>query len=200
MRFAFLFMIIVLFPIEATAVEAPPAQVHLDATKVLRGQFLQQFQMKGAEQPMQSTGHFVVTPAYGLIWNIEQPFPTATIITPNGATQNIGGLILKLPTKNLRHLYDMVGGALAGDWSNLEQDFIITPGGDAHHWQMVLTPRQTGKAALSYARITVTGGKFVENIVMTKADGTNDQLSFGGEVLGGMPLSGQEVAYFGHQQ
>ncbi|MGB9151595.1 MAG: outer membrane lipoprotein carrier protein LolA [Alphaproteobacteria bacterium] len=196
MRFALLILALVLFPFAAQATEAPSGQIHIDAQKVLRGQFVALLQMKGATAPMQSTGHFVVAPGHGLIWNIEQPFPTSTVVTPNGATQNIGGMVMKLPAKNLRHLYEMVGGALAGDWSGLEQDYVLTPSGDEHHWHMLLVPRQTDKPKLSYARIMVSGGKFVENIAMVKADGTYDTFSFTDAALASTPLSAQESAVF----
>jgi len=195
-RSFFLALVLVIFPIDVWAIEAPSGQIQIDATKVLRGRFIEQHQLPGAQAPLTSSGHFIVAPARGLIWGIERPFPTTTIVTPNGAAQDIGGMAMKLPAKNLRHLYDMVGGALAGDWNGLETDFEITSSGDGRHWQMTLTPRQNDKPKLSYARITASGGPFVENIVMTKADGSYDAFNFTDPVLSQAPLAANESAVF----
>lgn len=181
-----------------SALEAPPGQIHLDDHKILRGRFVQEHQMSGVDTPVQTSGRFVVAPAYGLIWDMEQPFPTSTIITPKGATQSIAGITMKLPAKNLRHLYDMVGRALAGDWNGLENDFVIVRSSKAHHWQMLLTPVQGDKPKLAYNVITVSGNRFVENIVMTKADGSYDSFDFTDESLSSEPMPDKEAAAF-HQ-
>jgi hypothetical protein len=182
--------------VTARAFEAPAGQTVIDADKVLRGHFVEIHQTNGTQPPLQTSGHFVVAPAQGLLWYVEKPFPTLTIITPRGMAQDIGGLALKLPAKNLRHLYDMVGGALAGDWSGLESDFTITSSGTAGHWEMLLMPRQDSQNKLPYAAITISGGNFVENIAITKTDGQQDAFSFTGAALSPAPLTDKESAAF----
>jgi len=194
MRTFALILIVTCLPLIAHAMEAPAAQIPLDTSKVLRGHFTEEHQINGT--PVQSSGHFTVTPGRGLIWGIEKPFPTSTIITPSSAAQDLGGLALKLPAKNLRHLYDVIGGALQGDWSGLETDFIITSSTKGKNWQMILTPRNTDKPKLSYTTITINGSRFVETIVMTRADGATDALSFTNTVLSSSRLSSQETALF----
>lgn len=188
--------LLVLISASAFAVEAPSAQIPLASNQVLRGNFVQESQMKGLDQPLRWSGHFVVAPAHGLIWGIDKPFPTSTIVTPKGSVQQIGGVTVKLPIKNLQHLYAMVGGALIGDWSGLEKDYVITPGGDAAHWHMVLTPRQPAKSPLAYTSIVVSGARFIESIVLTKGDGNSDVLSFTDEVLDQAPLNAEETVAF----
>ena len=196
MRSFLLTLALTLLPLTAQAIEAPPAQTHIDANKVLRGNFVEDHQTNASQAPLHTSGHFVVAPAHGLIWGIEKPFPTATIITPNGAAQDLGGLAVKLPAKNLHHLYDMVGGALEGNWTELEEDFSITRNGDAHHWQMLLTPHTDEKPKLPYTAITVSGSRFVENIVMAKADGSSDAFSFTDAVLSPATLTAKESTLF----
>ena len=192
----YLLLAFTVFPFAASAIEAPPGQTRIDANSVLRGSFVQELQMNATKGPLRSSGHFVVAPARGLIWSIEKPFPTSTIITPNGAAQDFGGFAMNLPIKNLRSLYDMVGGALAGDWNGLEKDFIIKRSGNADHWKMLLTPRQPEKPKLPYAKIAISGSPFVENIVMTKTNGINDTLDFMDEVLSPAELTPTESAVF----
>jgi hypothetical protein len=185
-----------LFPAAAAAIEAPPGQTAIGAGQVLRGRFTQESQGKDAAGPFQASGHFILAPDRGLIWGIEKPMQTSTIITPAGSVQDIGGMPVKLPIKNLKHLYDIIGGALEGDWSGLETDFIITRSGSAIHWQMLLTPRPERKSPLPYISITVTGSHFVETIAMVKAKGGSDMLNFTDEVPGHMPLAAGETALF----
>ncbi len=187
---------VLLWPCAAGAVEAPAGQIRLDAAHVLRGHFVDERQIAGMDKPMRTTGSFVAAPARGLIWGIEKPFPTSTVVTPDGAFQALGNISLKLPAKNLHHLYEMLGGALAGDWSGLEQDFTITPSGSGGHWQMRMTPRHPENAKLPYAMITVSGGSFVENILMAKGDGSIDALHFSDEVLSPAPPTAGETALF----
>lgn len=183
-------------PLSAWAIDAPSGQVPLDGNKVLRGNFVEEHQVNATKDPIHTSGHFLVAPANGLIWNIEQPFPTATVITPKGMVQEIGGIALKLPSKNLRHLFNTVEAALAGDWSGLEKDFVITRKDNAKNWQMILTPRHNEQATLPYTSITISGSRFVENITTTRPDGSFDTLSFTDETMSSAPLEGKEVVAF----
>jgi len=197
MRSLFLLFLLLLLPMTARAIDAPAAQVVMDAGKVLRGRFVEEHQMNPTANPLRTSGHFVVAPAEGLIWGIEKPFATSTTITPNGAAQNLGGLVMSVPMKNFRHLYDMVGGALAGDWQGLADDFVITEKNNGDHWSRILTPRPNGSSTrLPYASISVGGSHFVENIVLTKADGSYDRFVFTDAVLSSLPLAAAEIAAF----
>ena len=195
MRSFLLTLFLLLVPFVAQAIEPPAEQVSIGTHEVLRGQFMEEHRIKG--NPVKAAGRFTLAPDHGLIWNIEQPFPTTTIITPHGSVQNIGGIIMKLPVKNLHHLYDMIGGALAGNWDGLANDFTITHSGNADHWQMLLTPRtDVDHSVSSYATITVSGSRFVENIAMMKTNGDYDKFSFAEVTLSSTPLPDMEVAVF----
>ncbi len=193
----FLLIVVLLgFSFAAQAVEPPAGQTPVGTQDVLRGQFFEEHLMKGFDSPTRATGSFTLAPARGLIWNIQQPFQTTTIVTQNGMVQNMGGISVRMPIKNLRHLYDMISGALAGSWDGLASDFVITPKGNASHWQMLLTPRPGAVHKTSYATITVSGGKFVENIAAVKGDGTYDSFSFSQVMLSSGPLPNAEIASF----
>jgi hypothetical protein len=194
-RCLILILLLLTLPVRAFAIEAPDGQVFLDDNTVLRGRFTEERHMKGLDA-LQSSGHFIVAPAHGLIWNTDKPLPTSTIVTPNGLAQDIGGIILKLPAKHLHHLYEMVDAALAGDWSRLEADFIITPSRNGEHWQMVLTARDNSKSKLPYDSITVSGTQFVESIAMIKDSESYDRLSFSDAILTRVPLTANESAVF----
>jgi len=195
MRSFFLTLLLLLFSSGVLAVEAPAGQIPIKPGDILRGRFVQEIHMSGMDKPMQSSGHFTVAPGHGLIWGIEMPMATTSVITPGGSMQDFGGVSVKLRIKNLRHLYAIVGGALAGDWSGLETDYLITRSNKDGQWQMQLTPRPNIQSTVPYTSITVTGGRYVENIVMMKRGGA-DTFSFTDETLARAPLTGDENVAF----
>jgi hypothetical protein len=166
--------------------------------EVLRGAFVQERHLEGFNAPLHSEGHFVLVPGRGLIWHVEKPFDITTIITSAGLVQKVGGnetthlASAKVPF--LSHLYDMLGGALGGDWQALETDFTVERFGDPLHWQVRLTPRKTGdELAMPFASIAASGERFVQSVEMTKPDGDADVLTFLDQVLNGSPLSAAEA-------
>jgi hypothetical protein len=196
MRILLLILCLSAFSMAARAAEAPVEQIHIDENHILRGRFTEERPMKGAAQPVTMTGYFVAARGHGLIWGMEKPFPTSTIITPNGMAQDIGGLAVKLPAKNLQHLYTMISGAMAGDWKEVDNDFVVTASDDGKQWHRLLVPRPESIFQKSYSAITVSGGKFVENIVMTKLDGGSESLAFTDNVLSPGPLTPNETRVF----
>jgi hypothetical protein len=194
MRTYLLALILLCFPVAALAAQKPAAQTSIGVGQVLRGSFSEVREMGGSNAPFVSSGHFVIAPDHGLIWGMERPMATSTIVTANAIAQDIGGLAIKLPAKNLQHVFHMVSGAIMGDWTSLESDFVITPGGSADHWTMALTPNGNSKSP--YASITITGSSFVETIVMTKKDGTHDTFGFNNAVLSTTSLTPMEAALF----
>jgi hypothetical protein len=95
----------------------------------------------------------------------------------------------------LSHLYDMLGGALSGDWHALDADFSAERSGGAGHWQVRLTPRKADDPiAMPFSAIAATGGRFVETVRMIKPDGDSDTLTFTDQVLNGAALNPGEIA------
>jgi Outer membrane lipoprotein carrier protein LolA-like len=168
---------------------------------ILRGGFVQERRLKGFNAPLRSEGHFVLVPGRGLIWSVERPFAITTVITAAGLVQQVDGSeTMRLASASLpflSHLYDMLGGALSGDWHALETDFSVQRTGDPEHWQVNLTPRRTDDTlAMPFASIAATGGRFVDQVTLTKSDGDSDVLSFTEQQVGTGPFSADETAAF----
>lgn len=193
--FATLFAFL-LFTSPILAAEAPTAQDKLAPHQVLRGSFIETHPVKGFDKPMSTSGTFVVAPQYGLLWEIQKPMATTTIITRETSIQDIGGLVIKLPIKNLQRLYDIVSSALIGRWGTLEKDFVITKGAKDAPWQLTLTPRRDVQSPMPYKVITVSGNRFIESIVLTKLNGAYESVTFSEQTLTSLPLSGEEATKF----
>jgi Outer membrane lipoprotein carrier protein LolA-like len=168
--------------------------------EVLRGHFAQDRQITGFKKALRTEGRFVLAPSRGLIWQAEKPFAVTTIITPAGLDQTVDGKQMlnleaaKLPF--LSRLYAMLGGALAGDWSKMESDFIVTRAGDDRRWQVRMVPRKADDPAMPFRSIVVNGGRFLNKILLTKADGDQDTLTFTDQVVTKIPLAPAEAAAF----
>jgi len=189
-------MLLCLTPLSAHA--AGPEE-SLQAGQVLRGRFIQERHLQGFSAPLRSEGHFILAAGKGLIWLAEKPFIVATVISPAGLVQQVGGNeTMRLPSSRLpflSRLYDMLGGALGGDWDSLARDFTVEKSGAAKSWQVVLTPRVTPDLmSMPFASIAANGSRFVDLVRISKADGDYDTLTFLDQALSNNPLSPEESA------
>jgi len=200
MRRLYLILLVAFFPSIVAAADMDVGQVIVGTDDVLRGHFIEERHLKGFNGRMSSEGHFVVAPKHGLIWGLEKPFPTTTIITPAGLVQSINGVnVMHLPSQKIPfmlHLYDTLGGALTGNWEALQADFLVTRSGDAKSWQVTLVPRQTDNPAMPFASISISGHRFVENVAMLKPDGDSDTLTFLNESVSSGPPTAVESRAF----
>jgi len=177
-----------------------PADKRLAEGQVLRGQFVQERHLQGFENPLRSEGRFVLTPGHGLIWQTEKPFAITTVITAAGLAQEVNGnQTLKLEAAKLpflNQLYDMLSGALTGDWAKLESGFVVARSGDEQRWQVALRPRKADDPGMPFKAIDVTGSQFIDELMLTKPDGDFDKLSFHDQAISDQPLTEAEAAAF----
>ena len=169
--------------------------------QILVGRFVQERHMTGFSSALRTTGRFLLAPGKGLIWRAEAPFPVTTVITADGLSQEAGGSeSTRLPAAKLpflAHLYDMLGGALSGDWHALDTDFSVTTSGSDGAWQVILTPRgDANPVGLRIRAITVTGGQFVDHVQIVKPDGDSDDLTVLAQALSTAPLAAEDAAAF----
>jgi hypothetical protein len=133
-----------------------------------------------------------------LIWQALKPFAVTTVMTAEGISQKNGSTeLLNLPASKapfLARLYDILGGALAGDQQPLERFFEVKRNEDNTGWHLLLTPRQkAGTEALAFKEIRIDGSRFVDRVTIAKDNGDSDQLTFTGQVLDTAPLSAEET-------
>ena len=113
--------------------------------------------LKGIASTLKSEGTFVLAPGRGLIWRIEEPIQTITVITPAGIRQIVNGSEVqridaaKVPF--IAHFYDMLNGALMGDWTAMRHDFAVETTGDRGAWRTVLTAAAARRSDRGHARV-----------------------------------------------
>ena len=150
--------------------------------------------MAGFDRPLKTTGRFLLVPEGGLIWRVETPFPSVTVITRSGLLQKTEGgeatriSAAKLPL--LARLHEFLTGALRRDMSVLTQDFEIIREGDAGEWRLLLTPRpQNDALAKTLRAITLSGGQFLERASVERGNGDTEEIRFHDESLAKAGLS-----------
>lgn len=166
--------------------------------EVLRGRFTQERHLKGFAAPLKSEGSFVLAPGQGLIWRTEKPFAISTVITAGGLAQEVNGnQTMKMPAAKLpflSRLYAMLGGALAGDWKNLDEDFNLTQSGNDADWRLDMVPKHPDNVAMPFRSIAIAGRQFVESVTLTKPDDDFDKLTFFDQALSAGSLAADEAA------
>jgi len=192
----FALLLLCLLPLSA---QAAGPEGGLQAGQVLRGRFVQERHLQGFNAPLRSEGRFVLASGKGLIWRAEKPFAVTTAISPAGLAQEVSGNeTMRLPSSRLpflSRLYDMLGGALGGNWQALEHDFTVEKSGEAKSWQVVLTPRSgPDPMSMPFSAITAKGSRFVDGVRISKPDGDYDELTFLDQALSNDPLSPEESA------
>ena len=166
--------------------------------QTLHGRFVQARNLKGISSTLKSEGTFVLAPGRGLIWRIEDPIQTITIITPAGIRQIINGSEVqridaaKVPF--IAHFYDMLNGALMGDWTAMRHDFAVQTKGDRAAWRTLLTPvRPNDPIAGMLASIVITGGKMVDGVEISRTNGDSERIGFLDQAVSGVALSGDDA-------
>ena len=166
--------------------------------QTLHGRFVQARNLKGISSTLKSEGTFVLAPGKGLIWRIEDPIQTVTIITPDGIRQIINGSEVqridaaKVPF--ISHFYDMLDGALMGDWTAMRHDFAVQTKGDRVAWRTILTPvRPNDPIAGMLASIVISGGKMVDGVEINRANGDSERIAFLDQTVSGVALSGDDA-------
>lgn len=165
---------------------------------VLRGRFVQERFLQGFANSLKSEGTFALAPGQGLIWRAEKPFAVTTAMTRNGlAQQSDGATTLNLPASRapfMAGLYDMLSGALAGDWQALERDFTVVKAETDGRWSLQLTPRKKApNDAMPIAQIKIAGKSYVERVEILKQGGDHDTLTFLDQKPSADPLRADEV-------
>jgi hypothetical protein len=178
--------------------EAGDGFAPLQKGQVLRGRFEQFRTLKGFGAPLKSAGSFTLAVDRGLIWRTETPFAMMTIMTPSGLVQRSeGGGETRLPAAQvpfMSQLYNMLGGALGGDWGAMSTTFAMARKDTKAGWHVTFTPLQPDSSGMPLQSIAVTGRQNVDDVVMAKPNGDQDRIVFSQQRITQEDLTSGEAA------
>jgi hypothetical protein len=169
--------------------------------QTLHGRFVQVRHLEGLASPLKSEGSFILAPGRGLIWRIEEPIQTTTVITPTAIRQIINGSeVQRIDASRvpfIAHFYDMLNGALMGDWTAMSHDFAVRTSGNRDAWSAVLTPlRPNDPIAGILKSIEVSGGKMVSGVVLNRANGDSENMAFLDQTISAAALDATDARLF----
>jgi hypothetical protein len=167
----------------------------------LEGRFVQERQLKGFNAPLRSEGRFALVPAKGLLWRVEKPLESTTVITATGVVQFIDGSeASRLPSARapfVAQFYEMLSGALTGDLRALDRDFEVKREGTAASWRLLMTPKNpSGAIAQQIESIAVAGTNFADEVEIRKKSGDSERLLFIDQGRTAGPLSAEDTRLF----
>jgi hypothetical protein len=179
---------------------APPVDgtIRLRHGQILRGRFEQERYLQGFQNPLKSTGTFLLVPERGLLWRTESPFAVTTVIGPAGLMQEVRGReTTRIPAAKLpfmSKLYAMLSGTMTGDWSALASTFKVLRTSDAQGWNLQLTPLEADDPNLPIQSIRARGGRLLAEIELVKLHGDRDRLVFLDQKIETAQPAAQEAA------
>lgn len=176
----------------------PPTPSSIPPGNILRGRFVQERHLTGVTKPLRSEGTFLIDPNRGLIWRSERPFNIATIVTRDHLTQVVEqSQTIRLTAARapfLNHFYNLLMGALIGNWSAVEQTFVIGKEATDLTWRVKLTPVSTSIADLiQISRVHLEGRSFVDRVEIVRTNGDWERLTFHDQTVSATALTPEDA-------
>lgn len=170
--------------------------------QVVRGSFKQLKYLAELEQPLVSTGHFVMAAGKGLIWQVKNPVQTKLLITRDYLVRHTNGQrVAHINAEDqpaLRVVAAVLLAVFQTDLEQLKQYFEIDKKQvDSNQWRMTLDPANAGVAKFIEC-IRVQGGDHIRRIEIHQPNGDRSVIKLHPTEEGASTLTADEKAQFSH--
>lgn len=199
-------MVLVVMWGAAPVLAAPPADVNLVKQRVakvgvLRGEFTQEKQVAGFQNPLRSQGTFVLAQDHGVIWTTRKPFPSEVVVTRDRilSRQRDGSTRVELDGRQqpaMRSVNAIMFALMSGDVQALSAQFTVKVETlPDNGWRMQLQPRSAmlGKV---FSGLTLQGDRYVRTVEIREANQDITRIQFSGLRDSPAALSAEEGARF----
>lgn len=168
-------------PAAAPTVAAPDVLLaikpRLQPFETLKGHFEQEKRLAKIKKPLKSRGSFALQRGRGLLWRTEAPIESLLVMTRNSVSiTKDAKIVMSLSVKEqpgLRLMGSVIFATFAGDVDEIRRSFDVLKGQapDATGaWSVSLAPRDATIAQL-FVRISLTGGKYLEQLEIAERNG-----------------------------
>lgn len=174
------------------------AQTATSADGLQRGAFVQQKYLAEMAEPLVSRGEFLLSRDQGLIWRIQAPVESITVITREALRQfNAGQQTLALSAGSQPGL-NMVAAVMLGifeaDEALLEEHFEIRhSSGEDDSWQLDLRPRANGLKQRMQA-VQIRGDRRVREVHIEEPAGDRSIIRLQNYAETPAPLQSEELS------
>lgn len=139
-----------------------------------QGRFIQQRYLRALEQPMTSSGSFVLLPGKGLLWQMQQPFATVLRVRYDGVMRWTGSSWVRQGAATGAAVQSRQVGlfldVLSGNTQGLQSQFDLTLSGTAERWQIRLVPK-TALMQQIFTHIVIAGDQRIQQIELHEKQG-----------------------------
>lgn len=147
----------------------------LSAQPLTRGRFAQEKTLPFLSRPLQSSGEFLYSAEFGVLWRVQEPVASELVITDAGLFQN--GERLAGGAGPMGTVKDVFQGLLGGRLAALQRYFTLVAGGDPQHWQLQLTPKP-GPLQQALTAVELRGGSALDSLALTEPGGARTRIIF----------------------
>lgn len=153
---------------------------HLREAAVVHADFTQVRTLAALSRPLKSGGSLVMARNRGVIWSVARPLSMTYVMGPKGLMMVDGeGRRERKSARDLPVVGQMgriFQSMVEGDWKALESHFTVKGTGTPARWEVVLSP--TSATAGFLKRIQLSGGRYVERILIDEAAGDRMEITF----------------------
>jgi hypothetical protein len=200
MKRLFTAILVMLFAVCAQAA-APIAQIQaiLEKPKILCGNFNQTKELIGISKPLLSQGRFCIDADKGVLWRTIMPFPNTLCLTRDEISQIQGNQTTMRLDANQEPVVRMINSVLfsllAGDFSKLDNIFMLNGKIQDQHWQVRLKVRDAGLAKV-IGNISLEGDQHVRKVVISESNGDHTVILFSNIKSGNTVMTADEEKLF----
>lgn len=170
----------------------------LKGAKTLRGQYTQDKLLQGLPRPLHAEGSFVFVRDLGIAWITVVPFESELVITDNDILQRENGRVTMHLTAAQQPAVHVVAEIFAAvfalDFDRLNKGFNLYSRRAGKGWELGLKPRAANPGAPR--QIVVTGGRQVERVRVTDANGDDTDIRLRATVVSASAPGAEELRRF----
>jgi hypothetical protein len=196
-------MILAHLTIAPAKADDPLSRIRALMTKdtLICGNFTQSKFLRALTRPLVSQGQLLFAAGKGVLWQVLEPFATRVLVKGDALIKwddkGVPRRVSFGQTPIFRALSQVFLGVFAGDINRLRKTFEIAPDVSQSTWQITLKPRDAGFAAI-IATIRVSGGRFVDELLIAEGRGDQTLIRFSSMNAGTCQLTDAEKGYFAH--
>lgn len=169
---------------------------------VLRGTFTQLKYLAELNQPLVSSGEFVISAKHGLIWQVQHPIQAQLVVTRQYLVRRSHGhTITRISAEQqpaLRVVAAILLAVFQTDMAQLRQYFDITRTRlEGNRWRLTLRPTTAGISKF-IQRIHVRGATHIQRIEIHQPSGDHSVIKLDPTQAGPATLTAEEQARFRH--
>lgn len=170
----------VLFSANSFAFDVNDLQQQLAQSTLVRGDFQQVRTMQMFNQPLLTSGSFLLDHEQGLLWQQTKPFPITLTLTQNKLRQSINGeaQVMTDAENPMSFYFTRVFLSLfKGDTDAIKENFTLVLSGEKEAWTLVLIPT-TSPIDSVFKSIKVEGGIYLNRVVLSEVRGDVTEMIF----------------------